>query len=111
MRAALSSSMMATDLADYLVSKGTTFREAHGVVGTLVRNSENSGVELNHMPFTTFAAAHSSFDHDVFDWLSPDASVARRNVAGGTGPQAVDDQISVARAALGTPVRRLQLIP
>ena len=111
MRAALSSSMMATDLADYLVSKGTSFREAHGVVGTLVRNSESSGVDLNHMPFTTFAAAHPSFDHDVFDWLSPDASVARRNVTGGTGPDAVDEQIAAARSAIGTAVRRLQLIP
>lgn len=111
MRAALSSSMMATDLADYLVSKGTSFREAHGVVGSLIRSSESSGVELNHMPFTTFAAAHPSFDHDVFDWLSPDASVARRDVPGGTGPTAVDDQISAARSALGSATRRLQLIP
>ena len=111
MRAAISSNMMATDLADYLVSKGTSFREAHGVIGTLIRNSESSGVELNHMPFTTFAAAHPSFDHDVFDWLSPDASVARRNVAGGTGSDAVDEQIAAASAALGNNVRRLQLIP
>ena len=111
MRAALSSSMMATDLADYLVSKGTSFREAHGVIGSLIRSSESSGVELNHMPFTTFAAAHPSFDHDVFDWLSPDASVARRDVPGGTGPTAVDDQISAARSALGSTTRRLQLIP
>jgi argininosuccinate lyase len=111
MRAALSSSMMATDLADYLVSKGTTFREAHGVIGTLVRNSEASGVELNQMSFNTFVSAHPSFDHDIFEWLSPDASVGRRNVAGGTGPDAVDAQIEAARAALGAAVRRLQLIP
>ncbi len=111
MRAALSSSMMATDLADYLVSKGISFREAHGVVGSLVRNSETTGADLNQMPFTIFAAAHPSFDHDVFDWLSPDASVRRRNVAGGTGPDAVDEQILAAHAALGTAVRRLQLIP
>ncbi|MEO7217914.1 MAG: argininosuccinate lyase, partial [Gemmatimonadaceae bacterium] len=111
MRAAISSSMMATDLADYLVSKGTSFREAHGVIGTLIRNSESNGVELNHMPFTTFAAAHPSFDHDIFDWLSPDASVARRNVTGGTGPDAVEEQLTAARAALGNTVRRLQLIP
>ena len=111
MRSAISSSMMATDLADYLVSKGISFREAHGVVGTLVRNSESTGVELNQMPFTIFASAHPSFDHDVFDWLSPAASVARRNVAGGTGPDAVDEQIAAARTQLGTAVRRLQLIP
>jgi argininosuccinate lyase len=111
MRAALSSSMMATDLADYLVAKGITFREAHGVVGSLVRQSEISGVELREMSFRIFAEAHPSFDHDVFDWLSADASVARRNVAGGTGPQAVADQIAAAHTALGTPIRRLQLIP
>jgi argininosuccinate lyase len=111
MRAALSSSMMATDLADYLVAKGISFREAHGVVGSLIRASETGGTELDRMPFKTFAAAHASFDHDVFDWLSPDASVARRNVPGGTGPGAVDDQITAARAALGAVVRRLQLIP
>lgn len=111
MRAALSSSMMATDLADYLVAKGITFREAHGVVGSLVRQSEISGVELREMSFRIFAEAHSSFDHDVFDWLSPDASVARRNVAGGTAPQAVDEQIAAAHTALGAPIRRLQLIP
>jgi len=106
MRAALSSSMMATDIADYLVAKGTSFREAHGVVGSLIRTSETSGVELDGMPFQTFADAHPSFDHDVFDWLSPDASVARRNVPGGTGPDAVDDQITAARAALGAVVGR-----
>jgi argininosuccinate lyase len=111
MRTAISSSMMATDLADYLVSRGISFREAHGVVGALIRNSESSGVELNHMPFTTFAAAHPSFDHDIFDWLSPDASVARRNVSGGTGPDAVEEQLAAARAALGNTVRKLQLIP
>jgi argininosuccinate lyase len=111
MRAALSSTMMATDLADYLVSKGIPFREAHGVVGTLVRDSETERVDLDRMPFTKFAAAHASFDRDVFGWLSADASVARRNVPGGTGPDAVDDQIVAARAALGTAVRRLQLVP
>jgi len=111
MRAALSSSMMATDLADYLVAKGISFREAHGVVGTLIRTSETTGIELDRMPFETFAAAHPSFDRDVFGWLSPDASVARRNVSGGTGPDAVDDQIAAARAAVGAVVRRLQLIP
>lgn len=100
MHAALSSSMMATDLADYLVDKGITFREAHGVVGSLVRASETSGTELNLMPFKTFAGAHTAFGHDVFDWLSAAGSVERRDVAGGTGPNAVQAQIEAARAAI-----------
>ena len=100
MRGAISSSMMATDLADYLVDKGITFREAHGVVGTLVRESETSGTELHLLPFGAFTAAHAAFQPDVFDWLSASGSVGRRNVAGGTGPLAVEEQLVAARETL-----------
>ena len=92
---------MATDLADYLVDKGITFREAHGVVGSLVRECEVSGTELNMLPFKTFAAAHAAFGQDVFESLSAVASVERRDLPGGTGPKAVQEQIASARAAIG----------
>ena len=100
MRAALSSTMMATDLADYLVRKGTTFRDAHGAVGRLVRESEQTGTELHAMPFASFQAAHSAFEHDVNDALSAENSVRHRDVEGGTGPAAVQAQIESARLAL-----------
>ncbi len=100
MRAALSSTMMATDLADYLVEKNVPFRDAHGVVGSLVRESETTGVDMNLLPYKTFASAHPAFDHDVYEWLSPDNSAARRNVPGGTGPDSVSDQLSSARKIL-----------
>jgi argininosuccinate lyase len=100
MKAALASSMMATDLADYLVGKGTSFREAHGAVGALVRQSEESGVELHALPFKAFKAAHASFGPDVFDALSAVASVERRETEGGTGPVAVRAQIESARKTL-----------
>ena len=61
--------MMATDLADYLVGKGVTFREAHGSVGQLVRQAEQSGVELDALPLSVFAAAHQAFGSDVRDAL------------------------------------------
>jgi argininosuccinate lyase len=101
MRAALSSAMMATDLADYLVRKGATFRESHGSVGRLVREAEEKGTELHLLPFESFAAAHPLFTPDVYDALSPDASVAQRDVEGATGPKAVRDQIAAAREAVG----------
>ena len=44
MKAAVTSTMMATDLADYLVRKRVTFREAHGAVGQLVREAEEKAV-------------------------------------------------------------------
>jgi argininosuccinate lyase len=100
MKAALASSMMATDLADYLVGKGASFREAHSAVGALVRQSEESGAELHALPFKTFKAAHSSFGADVFEALSAVASVERRETEGGTGPAAVRTQIESARKTL-----------
>jgi argininosuccinate lyase len=103
MKAALSSTMMATDLADYLVRKGATFREAHGAVGTLVRESEQTGRELQDIPFASFAAAHPRFAEDVYEALSPDRSVEQRDVEGGTGPKAVRAQLDQARLALQPP--------
>ena len=103
MRAALSSTMMATDLADYLVRKGATFREAHGAVGKLVRESEISGVEMQELPKASFAAAHPLFGDDVSDALSAERSVAQRDVEGGTGPSAVRAQLEAARVALLPP--------
>jgi argininosuccinate lyase len=103
MAAALSSTMMATDLADYLVRKGATFREAHKAVGTLVRESEERGVEMQALPFASFAAAHAKFGDDVYEALSAARSVTHREVEGGTGPDAVRKQIDAARTALLTP--------
>jgi argininosuccinate lyase len=103
MRAALASTMMATDLADYLVRKGATFREAHGAVGRLVRESEETGAEMQDLPRASFTAAHQLFGDDVLDALSAERSVLNREVEGGTGPEAVRVQIEAARAALLPP--------
>jgi argininosuccinate lyase len=100
MRAAVDGAMMATDLADYLVRKGATFREAHGVVGRLVREAEQAQCELHSLPLRSYSAAHPLFASDVFDALSPLASMERREVEGGTGPQALKAQLAQARAAL-----------
>jgi argininosuccinate lyase len=100
MRAALSSTMMATDLADYLVRKGATFREAHGAVGRLVRMCEERGSELHTLPLSELANVHPAFEEDVFDALSAYRSVEHREVEGGTGPAAVRSQLEAAQRAL-----------
>jgi len=100
MRAAVSSAMMATDLADYLVKKGATFREAHGAVGSLVRQAEEANIEMTELPHSAFSAAHAFFGDDARDALGAEASLAARNIPGGTGPEAVRAQIAQARAAL-----------
>jgi argininosuccinate lyase len=100
MQAAVASPMMATDLADYLVERGVTFREAHRVVGELVRTADIRGVELHELPFAEYTSAHRAFGMDVFDALSPCHSVERRNIEGGTGPAAVRAQLEAAFASL-----------
>lgn len=104
MRSALSSTMMATDLADYLVMKGATFRDAHEAVGSLIREAEGKGCELSELPMSSFTAADASFGDDVMEYLDPHRSVARRGVPGGTGPEAVRAQIAAAESAI-RPVR------
>ena len=100
MQGAVSSLMMATDLADYLVGKGVSFRDAHGSVGQLVRESLETETELDALPSSSFTKAHEAFGPDVRDALSAAASVARRDVPGGTGPTAFRAQLESARASL-----------
>ncbi|HEX2716412.1 MAG TPA: argininosuccinate lyase [Gemmatimonadaceae bacterium] len=100
MSAAVDPSMMATDLADQLVRSGTTFREAHAVVGGLARAAEERGVTLGDLAPVDFASAHRALAAGVESALDPAASVARRDVEGGTGPRSVAAQIAAAHEAL-----------
>ena len=100
MSAAVSSAMMATDLADYLVRKRIAFRDAHIAVGKLVGEAEQRGCELSALPLAVFQNAHPAFAGDVVSELSPRASIAHREIPGGTGPSSVKDQLSAATAAL-----------
>jgi argininosuccinate lyase len=100
MRDAVSGAMMATDLADYLVRKSVSFRDAHSAVGRLVREAEESGVDLASLPFSSFASAHASFEQDVLKELVPERSLEHRNIAGGTGKLAVAEQFRAARLAI-----------
>ena len=100
MAAAISGCMMASDLADYLVERGVSFREAHAAVGHLVRQSEESRIELEKLPRSAFAAAHPQFSDDALQSLSAARSVGRREVDGGTGPNAVKVQLELAQQTL-----------
>jgi argininosuccinate lyase len=103
MLAAVSSGMMATDLADHLVRHGVSFRDAHGVVGGLVREAEEARCELNELPLASFQQAHPVLRDGVLDALSPARSVERRSVEGGTAPEAVRTQLDSARTSLRMP--------
>lgn len=101
MRQAVTGAMMATDVADYLVRKQVSFREAHAAVGRLVREAEESGRELDKLPFSSFEAAHPAFAEDVLEDLDAERSLSHRELPGGTGFSAVRDQILAAKDAIG----------
>jgi len=87
-KAAGESFSLATDVADYLVKKGMPFREAHAVVGRLVRECEERGCELSGLPIAVYRAASVLFDTDILT-LDVDGALAARNVRGGTAPEQV----------------------
>lgn len=101
MHAALDTSMLATDLADYLVRKGVPFREAHRKVGEVVRLAESRGVTLSELSTDEYKKIAPEFGADVKDVFDFAKSVAAREVIGGTGPNAVREQIERAKQIAG----------
>ena len=97
MRLGLDANMLATELADYLVGRGVPFREAHAVAGQAVQVAASRHESLDSLPLDVFQSLHPAFGEDVFQVFAPAASVARRNVLGGTAPAAVRMQLKQAR--------------
>jgi len=92
--------LVATELADYLVTKGLAFREAHDVAGHLVRVATARGVELAELSLDELQAAHALFQADVGDWLDPARAVDRRDLPGGPAKPRVLAEIDRISAEL-----------
>jgi argininosuccinate lyase len=103
MRAALDDAMLATDVADMLVERGMPFREAHRAVGALVRAAEAHGVPLSQVPAAVAGAIDARLDDQLSAVFQLERSVAARRVIGATAPEAVQQQLAAARAALALP--------
>jgi len=97
MRAALDASLLATDLADYLVRRGVPFREAHRLVGKAVKRAEARGIALAELSLDEYKQIAPQFDADVQDVFDFSRALAAREIIGGTGPNAVRAQIAHAR--------------
>jgi argininosuccinate lyase len=87
----------ATDLADYLVKKGTPFRDAHEIVARAVRHAESEGCDLADLPLTTLRTFSSIIGSDVHAVLTLEGSVASRDIPGGTAPTRVRSALQEAR--------------
>ena len=92
--------LVATDLADYLVGKGMTFRKAHETVGKMVLFAMDQKKELGQLNLEEMKKFERKIEKDVYDWLDPALSIKRRNLPGGTGPEAVKKSLQKAKEEL-----------
>ena len=98
-QAAEASNVLATDIADYLVAKGMSFREAHGVVAKVAAYASGEGKNLSELPLKAYHRFSSLFDDDVLS-ISVESSIAARDVPGGTAHTQVEQAIAAAKASL-----------
>lgn len=90
----------ATELADYLATKGIPFREAHEIVGELVLKGLKTGTNLVDIPLDEYKKISPKIEEDVYTCLQPKVAVERRNSYGGTGFDQVRQQIKDAKKIL-----------
>jgi argininosuccinate lyase len=97
MRAGIDAAMLATDLADYLVKKGSPFREAHALAGKAVRLAAEKSKPLDDLSVEEYQSLHPAFGPDVYAVFDPQQSISRRTALGGTAPEAVAAQLQQAK--------------
>ena len=93
--AAEDSDILATDLADYLVGRGETFRKAHGIVAELVRTAHAQNIGLSELDLSQYTHLSQYLDLTI-DKITIESSVMSRNVYGGTNPQRVKESLNKA---------------
>jgi argininosuccinate lyase len=86
--------LVATEVADYLVAFGVPFREAHEIVGKVLRAAEREGKSIREMPLDRLKEFSPAFGRDLSTVLTVEAALARRSSPGGTAPGAVRAALS-----------------
>ncbi len=94
--------MAATDLADLLVKHGVPFREAHGIVGTVVRSALEQKKSLSELRLDELQKISEHFDEEYYEILDAKSCVDSKVSVGGTSSKRVSEQIDLAREALSS---------
>jgi len=94
--------LVATDLADYLVTKRMTFRQAHHLVGDMILSAQKKNKELHQLDLVEMKRFSPLIDDDVYGWLDPSLCIERRNIHGGTGSETVKNALNNAKEELKT---------
>lgn len=85
----------ATDAADYLVNHGVAFRDAHGIVGQLVLYCIKKNISLSEMSLEEYKAISPVFENDIYDAISMETCVSKRNTIGAPGTEAMAQVIRI----------------
>jgi argininosuccinate lyase len=90
-----------TDVAEYLVTRGVPFREAHGIVGRLVAHCISSGKELSDISLRELRKFYTGFDEGIYAVIPVKKAVNARQTLGGTAKKEVMKQIREAEGQAG----------
>jgi argininosuccinate lyase len=93
--------LTATDMADYLVTKGVPFRTAHSQVGQTVHYAEEQEKELVELTLEEIRKLAPQAEADIFEWLGVEDSVGRRLSPGGTAAARVAEALAAVEKELG----------
>lgn len=85
----------ATDAADYLVNHGVPFRDAHGIIGQLVLLCIDKNCSLDELPLSEYQAVSTVFQEDIYEAISLETCVEKRNTIGAPGKQAMAEVIKI----------------
>jgi argininosuccinate lyase len=91
---------VATDMAEYLVGKGMSFREAHQVVGTAVREAVIKGINIDELSHEDLIRCSENFDEGAAAVMTPEGSVKNKKSGGSTAPNLVAEAVKRARGEL-----------
>jgi argininosuccinate lyase len=92
--------LAATEIADLLVRKGVPFREAHGIVGGLVRDAIDQGKRLSELTEEELKSRSEHLDGDYYQVLQRESWLESKRIEGGTGSEAVSAQLDLAHETL-----------
>jgi argininosuccinate lyase len=99
--AASDPNLLATDLAECLVKKGTPFREAHAIVGKIVAQSAANEIPLNQVPLAELKKFSPLIDREVVKIFDVNSALAKRRAIGAPSPKNIAAQIKRWRSHLG----------
>jgi argininosuccinate lyase len=103
--------LLATEAADYLVHKGVPFRQAHDIVGKVLREAERQEKVWTELPLKDLKELSPAFDVDFSGGLSLHAALAAKNVPGGTAPEAVRKAIADLEERLNMKTTKIGATP